>query len=478
MTEAASPAPVGRSPAPLSYRAVLKHSEVQILAASRFAAKMAGSTLSYGIMVFLAAAGASQLEISAASSASYLAALLFGLQGGTLADTAPKRRILAFGFVIQALLCLVLPVLFGTEIAPMLVLIFLTSAITQVVSPGLKSIVAVVSSPAEVATTGALVNVLGSIGSAIGSSFIAPLLIKYFGINAILATAGILFLIGAIRIYKLPRKEAEESRSLRESISSVNWKPRALSLGYNADWIMAHRPVASMLLVGILCAALFEGLNSLLPVYVREVLHEDPANSIYIFAPAGIGYLIGAVGGPRLIHRFGERRLAFISLIFMIVGAFLLGTIDFVAPFFARFSPLRILEFLFGMEFSDLVLAAGVIVIPANFGSTAASQSVQVYINRHVPVVEQGGIFGLQQVQQNGFNLAAVFLLGVVATVTGPEYVFLVAPLVVGAAVLLMVRYSFRHAGQVRVARGEAARFLTEQRPEDEVIVDNQNAEE
>jgi predicted MFS family arabinose efflux permease len=137
---------------------------------------------------------------------------------------------------------------------------------------------------------------------------------------------------------------------------------------------------------------------------------------------------------------------------------------------------LRILE-LFGMEFSDLVLAAGVIVIPANFGSTAASQSVQVYINRHVPVVEQGGIFGLQQVQQNAFNLAAVFLLGVVATLTGPQYVFFVAPLVVGAAVLLMVRYSFRHAGQEEVRRGEATRFLIEQRPEDDVIVDNQKSD-
>lgn len=473
MTEAAAQST--SASAPLSYRAVLKHTEVQILAAARFVSKMAGSTLSYGTMVFLATAGASQFQISAASSASYLAALLFGLQGGTLADTAPKRRVLAIGFVVQALLCLVLPVVFGTEIAPMLVLIFLTSALTQVISPGLKSIVAVVSTPAEVATTGALVNVLGSIGSAIGSSFIAPLLIKYFGYNAVLATAGTLFLIGAIRIYKLPRKEQEESRSLRQSISAVNWKPRALSLGYNAEWIMAHRPVASMLLVGILCAALFEGLNSLLPVYVREVLNEDPANSIYIFAPAGIGYLIGAVGGPRLIHRFGERRLAVISLIFMVVGAFLLGMIDLVAPFFARFSPLRILE-LFGMQFSDLVLAAGVIVIPANFGSTAASQTVQVYINRHVPVVEQGGIFGLQQVQQNAFNLASVFLLGVVATITGPEYVFFVAPLVVGAAVLMMVRYSFRRAGQQDIHRGDAARFLTEQRPEDEIIIDNKDA--
>ena len=100
----------------MSYREVLKHPEVKILSASRFVVKMASSTLSYGVMVFLAAAGASQLQISLANSAAYLAALIFGLQGGMLADTAPKRRILAFGFVVQALLCLALPVVFGTEI--------------------------------------------------------------------------------------------------------------------------------------------------------------------------------------------------------------------------------------------------------------------------------------------------------------------------------------------------------------------------
>lgn len=472
MTDTAAPDP---TVAPVTYRDVLKHMEVKILAVSRFAAKMAGSTLSYGVMVFLAAAGASQFEISLASSASYLAALLFGLQGGMLADSAPKRRVLATGFLFQAMLCLLIPATFGTDIGPMLVLIFMTSAISQVVSPGLKSIVAVVSSPAEVATTGALVNVVGSIGSAIGSSFVAPLLIKYYSINAVLLVGGLLYLIGAIRIYKLPRKEKEESKSLRGSLQSMNWKPRALSLKYNADWIMAHRPVASMLLVGILCAALFEGINSLLPVYVREVLHEDPTNSIYIFAPAGIGYLIGALGGPRLIHRFGERRLAIISLVIMITGAFLLGAVDAVAPFFARFSPLRLLE-PFGFEFSDLVLAAGVIAMPANFGSTAASQSVQVYINRHVPVVEQGGMFGLQQVQQNAFNLATVFVLGIVATIVGPQYVFFIAPLVVGATVLLLVRYSFRHTSDTPVKRGDATRFLVETRLEDEQIIDNRDA--
>jgi MFS family permease len=241
---------------------------------------------------------------------------------------------------------------------------------------------------------------------------------------------------------------------------------------------MAHRPIASMLLVGILCAALFEGINSLLPVYTREVLDEDPANMIYIFAPAGIGYLIGAVGGPRLIHRFGERRLAVYSLVLMITGAFLLGAINAVAPFFAWFSPLRLLEPLFGVELSDQVLAAGMIALPANLGSTAASQSVQVYINRHVPVIEQGGIFGLQQVQQNAFNLASVFILGIVATITGPQYIFFVAPLVVGSIVLMLVRYSFRHTSEEPIQRGDAAHFLIDERAEDQQIIGSDDKEE
>ena len=39
-------------------------------------------------------------------------------------------------------------------------------------------------------------------------------------------------------------------------------------------------------------------------------------------------------------------------------------------------------------------LAAGVAAMPANFGSTSASQAVQVYINRNVPVRTQGASLG------------------------------------------------------------------------------------
>ncbi|MDH4278929.1 MAG: MFS transporter [Acidimicrobiia bacterium] len=72
--------------------------------------------------------------------------------------------------------------------------------------------------------------------------------------------------------------------------------------------------------------ALYQGFNTLLPVFVRDVLEEDPANTVYIFALAGLGLLVGALYRPRLMHRFGERRVAVVSLGCMAGGMMLFGT--------------------------------------------------------------------------------------------------------------------------------------------------------
>jgi MFS family permease len=198
---------------------------------------------------------------------------------------------------------------------------------------------------------------------------------------------------------------------------------------------------------------------------VREVLHQDPTNSIYILAPSGVGYLIGAFGSPFFIRWFGERRVAVSSLALMALGMILLGSIDLVAEPLAVVSPLRLVNLISGVQLSDAVLAAGVAAMPANLGSTAANQAVQVYVNRNVPVRTQGGIFGLEQVQENALNLISVFLLGLVATLTGPKYIFIVAPIVVIGAVLGLVRYAYRHTTGETPELSESIDFFTEDLP-------------
>jgi cobalamin synthase len=139
------------------------------------------------------------------------------------------------------------------------------------------------------------------------------------------------------------------------------------------------------------------------------------------------------------------------------------GLIDIVASVFAPLSPLRLFGFLFGVEINERILAASAIAVPANFGSTAAGSAVQVYINRRVPLASQGATFGLQEVQENALTLVAVIVLGVLATVIGPQLVFLIAPIAVIGVVIYLIDRSFRALNGGQVSAREALSMMADQ---------------
>jgi MFS family permease len=437
----------------VSYGTVLRHRDVQILSLTRVAAKMGVATLSYGAMVYLARQNAAQYQVSIVGSMTYVAALLFGFQGGLVADTLAKRIAIAVGFGAQAAACFIIPSILGTSVGDLMFLMFVVSALTQIVSPGIKAVVSMISTADEVATTGALISVLGSIGSAIGASFLAPLLIKTTNLHTLLYVVGAIFLVGAIRALKLPGENGQTS--VREALHQVDWKSASFSPTRAFDVIHQHESVFSMILLGGIVTALYEAFQSFMPVYVREVLDADPADSVYIFAPAGIGFLIGALGSPRLIARYGERKLAVASLALISVGMTSFGLINVLAPLVAWLSPMRLLELL-DIQLSQKVLAAGVIAILANFGSSLSSAVVQVFINRSVPPVRQGTLFGMQEVQKNALTIVAILSLGVLSIFLPITVVLVVAPAVV---VLIVTRLLIAIVSQVehqKISRDEA----------------------
>jgi MFS family permease len=443
-----------------SFRTALKLPGVSILAASRAASKLAMAVLSYGAMVYLATEGATQFQISLVSASSYAAALMLGIQGGTLSDSLSKRLALVTGYVAQAALCFLVPIFWGTTVGALMFVMFMASALNQIITPSIKSATALVATPAQLATVSASITVIGSIASAVGSTFMAPLLIKHTSIKTVMFVAGLIYVVGALRTLKLPA--AEQAMKLTAAVRSVEWKPKSLSLKWNAEWIVSQRSVATIILAGGIVVAMFEAFNTLMPVYIRDVLDADPANAVYIFAPAGIGFLIGTFATPWLMALIGERRLVLASLAIMCVSTFLFGIVESVAPILAPFSPLRIFEWLLDIDINDNILAASLIAVPANFGSTAAGAAVQVYINRRVPLVRQGATFGLQEVQENALTLVAVLTLGAIANVVGAQFVFMFAPFVAVGAVIWLLRYAFRQSGDTEFTSRQALGMMTD----------------
>jgi MFS family permease len=426
---------------------VLKDGRIVTLIFARNISKLGIATLSYGGMVYLAETGASQIEISLVGATGYLAALLFGSQGGAVVDSISKRNALMLGYGAQAALCFIWPSLFGTDVLDLVVLAFLVAALATITAPAIKATVALVATVAAMATVAAVLNLFGSFGTAIGQAFVAPTLIKVSGINAVMYVSGVILACGAVWVRRVPADQGGMTKSAREALRSVDWKPRALDLRGIARWILGNRRVATIILIGAVVVALGETVGTLIPVYVRDVLDADPANSVYIFAPAGLGYLAGALTAPWLINKYGERRVAGIAFGITTVGVMLFGMIDLVAPFLAPISPTRLFE-LFGADLNDKMLAAGFIAMPANYGSTATGAAVQNYVNRRLPLIVQGGVFGMEEVIENALTLVAVLGLGAVATLLGSKIVFLIAPAAVFAVVVGLFRYSFRKAGE------------------------------
>lgn len=418
---------------------------VGALIVSRFATILGLSTLSYGSMVYLATVGAPQVLISTMGATRYLAALLFGIGGGALVDAMSKRTAMVIAYVLQAAACFIVPTVWGTSVASLILLVFLVAMLGQISTPAVKAMTALVTTTAQVAVVAATITVAGGIGAAIGTAFLAPILINIASLRTLIYVAGIVLLFGAVRTLKLPKED--DATSLPKAVSAVDWRASVPTLRRTAQWLNGNRKVGAMILVGSMVFALFDGLNTLIPVYVRDVLNSDPTNSVFILAPGGIGFLAGSAIGPWLMDRRGERALAVMAIAILSLGFMLFGLIDLVAPILAPFSPLRLLG-LFGVDLSPQIQAVGLISILTALGSTTAGAAVQTYVNRYVLLARQAPTFGMQEVLDSALTLFAVLTLGTIATLLGSRLVFIVAPPLIVAIVLYVIRVCFRVTDQ------------------------------
>ena len=420
---------------------LLKEPAVRALILSRLASVLGIATLSYGAMVYLAVIGAPQFMISLMGSSRYLAALLFGIGGGALVDAMSKRTAMVTAYALQAAACFIVPTIWGTSIPALIGLTFLIAALGQIVTPAVKAATALVTTAAQVAVVSAIISVAGGIGSALGSTVLAPVLINVTSMKMLVYVCGVVLAVGAVRALHVPAEAS--STSLLRAAKEIDWRNSVPTLRHTAEWLNGNRKVAMMILVGSIVIALYDGLNTLLPVYVRDVLKTDPTNSVYILAPGAIGFIVGTALGPWWMNRRGERALGVMALMVLSLGYILFGFIDLVAPILAPFSPLRVFE-LFGATVSPQIKAAGLISILTSLGSTGAGAAVQTYVNRYVLISRQATTFGMEEVTDNALTLLAILILGALATVLGSRLVFIVAPPLVVALVIWLVHICFR----------------------------------
>jgi hypothetical protein len=415
----------------------------QVLA-SRFFSDAGQQALAYGALIAVVRGGGSALESALIGVAALLPPAVFALYGGTVADQLPKRVALAAIYNLQALLCFIVPVAFGTDLSSVLFLIFAVNLLGQVSGPSESAVLPHVATQEQLASAASLVSLASNIGTAFGTAVLAPVLVRVFDEQAVFFVSGILLFVAATRVFDLPTNEPDHKLDLRR-------RPQ-VSVRRTIEWL-AHEPaVATMIFVAVLAGTASIVVQTLAPRYVQSVLDVDPADAVYVFAPTSIGLLLALLVTPTLVRWFRERPVAIAGFAITTVVLFSLGLVEELADNIDPYNPMRFLDEI-GIGIGRDLRTAGLLSVALGFGLALTQISVQTYINRRVPLAYQGRTFALQSMLKNGTTIVPLLTLGAIATAIGVRPVLIASPFLLFAGAVVLVQLSYRFRGEIAPRR-------------------------
>ncbi|MDA0270961.1 MAG: MFS transporter [Chloroflexi bacterium] len=412
-------------------QSVARNLDFQSLMASRFLSDLALQALFFAALIASARGGGTGLEAAAISVAFLLPGVFLGPFGGAVADAMPKRIALAGAYLTMGLLALVIPLASGTGFVNMLLVIFLVRVLHQVSQPAESSAAPLVANEAELASANSFLSLASSAGEVTGKALLAPLVVRFWGLTPVTVTAGLLFVFSALRVINFRPPHASEAHGApREPFRLFGFR-EALR------WLLREPGAFWMLMLAAMASTIGVVLGTLGPLYVKDVLHIDPANTFYVFAPASIGVVMGLAAAPLAIRMLGERAVAVFGFVTVAIGLVMIGQIGWTLNLFRWVLVFNI------PRVPPSVEMAGAISLFVGLGMTLAAAATQTYIGRYVPVYIHGRVFALLGTLKDGLAMPQLIIMGAIASRLGVGTVLTLAP-----AMLLLVAFGIAQASK------------------------------
>ncbi len=419
--------------------------QFQALLASRFLSDVALQALLYSVLIDRARADGGAVDAALIGAAFLLPGVVLGMYGGAVADALPKRAALAGAYLAMGVMAFLIPGLLGTELLPLLLVLFLVRVAYQVSQPSEASTLPLVATEEELASATSFLSFASSAGEVVGKALLAPVVVVLWGVRPVTAIAGFLFLLSATRVLDLrvggepapgatPALDATPApASAAGGVERYARAGQSLLLRMHSatretlPWLAQQPAVLWTLLLAAMASTVSVTVGILGPQYTGEVLDVDPENALYVFAPAALGLVVALVLAPFSIRLLGERVSATIGFVAAAAGMSALGAVNALTDAFGW------------LVFFDIpgvpkeVEVAAMLSISLGFGLTLAAASTQTYVSKYVPPAIQGRTFALLGVLKDGLAIVALLLLGVVSDAVGTATVLTVAPVVLVA---------------------------------------------
>jgi len=393
----------------------------------------------YALLVLIEDVTRSTTLIGVAIISFSLPAVIFGAPCGVFVDRMNKRMVLwgsnclralaTFGFVISLLLN-------RHELIPIYLITFLISTIGQFFAPAEGSTIPLLVNEEELMPALSLFNITFMLSQAVGFILFAPLILSLlpvftiakltiYPVEVLYTIVGLLYIVCAVLITRIPasyffaRKRYTADAQALGILGNV-W--REMRQGWN---FVRHNKQLLLAVTQLSFAGVLILVISELATPLVTILLGLPASRMaFLFAPAGIGLVVGSILMPRITRRLGKPRTIFLGCIALALSFLLLPLTTILAralqPQGWNTNPLLLLAI------ALLMFAAGVALDLINIPSQTAMQELS-------PDWIKGRVLALQLMLYNFCSIPVILFIGAVADLFGLDRVIYLIAIVIAA---------------------------------------------
>ncbi len=360
--------------------------------------------------------------------------LVFGMVAGVLVDRWRKRSVLIAANLLRCGAAIAF--LFGSDYFWLLLGINAGfSAVGQFFTTAEVASVPFLVPKDQLIAANSLVSLAWTGAQFVGMVFLAPIFLKTYGANSLFVFTALLFLAAAGLVRLLPQVEHEGHPNGSQQARFLQTAPGEL---VRALRLIRSDPASLLAMAQLtLSSSLVLLFAVLVPRFMQEVLAVRPDDAVFVFAPTGVGAILGLRLLPWLASRVGKDRLVAFGLIGLTLCLVALGLVENVAAALQRTEHLNP----FGSQrlggLSLLVALTMLIAGPIGLAYAMVNAPAQTVLHERAPPEMRGRIFGAQLALASLVAIVPLLLVGVVADIYGVSLVLLgIAVVVAGMAAL------------------------------------------
>lgn len=334
-----------------------------------------------------------------------LPSIPLGMAVGVLLDRWRKGRVLFVTSLLRALAC-VLYLFFHEEVWAIYAISLGFSTAGLFFNPAVVALIPSLVRRERLVDANSLYNFTLTASQLIGMVFLAPAILKAVGEGPMFVLGGTIFAASAALATTL--------RDARPAAAPVDhWRLLAtIPRGFRESWRALRADVVSFLamLQLIMASSLVLLFAILIPRYMDDVLHISPNNAAFVFAPTGVGAIVGLRFLPWATRRLGKNRVVVLGLLGLALCLVAFALVQPLAEALRRTGPLNPEEHLAGL--SLLQALAMVFAGPLGFAYAFLSAPAQTILHERAPADMRGRIFTTQVISANFLSLLPVLFVG------------------------------------------------------------------